>query len=130
MKQLAEEPNINRTIGIEEESKDSDEYRHKENFEINEKYIVTTKKEKQHWLPDNLKRTCRFTSVLFILGVILLLVGLADSLITEFSNGIPFIVLGMILIIPGGFYSYKFYSAYKEIDDDTRDEILSEIPEI
>jgi hypothetical protein len=46
------------------------------------------------------------------------------------GKGITFCVLGGIILIPGGYYSYQFYRAKKTLDMNERDEILDNIPEL
>ena len=41
-----------------------------------------------------------------------------------------FWVLGAIVIIPGGYYSYQFYKAKKTTDEYKRQDILDNIPEL
>ena len=41
-----------------------------------------------------------------------------------------FWILGAIVIIPGGYYSYQFYRAKKTTDEYKRQDILDNIPEL
>ena len=84
-----------------------------------------------HTIPPLLKKTMLFSVLLFMIGVLLILVGIAISLLTgSIRKGLTFFVLGCIVIIPGGFYSYQFYRLKKTNDEYERDEIIDQIPEL
>ena len=84
-----------------------------------------------HTIPPLLKKTMIFSVLLFMIGVLLILVGIAISLLTgSIRKGLTFFVLGCIVIIPGGFYSYQFYRLKKTNDEYERDEIIDQIPEL
>lgn len=64
-------------------------------------------------------------------GVILIILGcIRDVAEADPGKGITFWVLGSIVLIPGGYYSYQFYRAKKAKYSDERDEILEAIPEL
>jgi hypothetical protein len=48
----------------------------------------------------------------------------------ELGAGITFWVLGGIVMIPGGYYSYQFCKARRSKSLEERDEILEQIPEL
>ena len=82
-------------------------------------------------VPSNLKKTFIFSTVLFIVGTILIVLGfIEDVAAADPGKGITFWVLGGIILIPGGYYSYQFYRAKKTLDMNERDEILDNIPEL
>jgi hypothetical protein len=82
-------------------------------------------------VPRKLKKTLVCAVILFILGVVLLAVGIEENVRTErWLRGLPFYVLCLIVLIPGGFYTYQFCRAKVEKDVDERREILSKIPEL
>lgn len=81
-------------------------------------------------IPSNLKKTFITTALLFCLGAILIGVGFIDQLRGELIGvSIAMWTLGGILFIPGGYYAYQFYLAYKA-DGEQREEILANIPEL
>ena len=82
-------------------------------------------------LPSKLKRTFWCSATLLIIGVTLIILGFFENVYGSIpGEGISFWVLGGILIIPGGYYSWQFYKAMKSTDTETRDDILDEIPQI
>ena len=84
-----------------------------------------------HTIPPLLKKTMIFSVLLFMIGVLLILVGIAISLLTgSIRKGLTFFVLGCIVIIPGGFYSHQFYRLKKTNDEYERDDIIDQIPEL
>ena len=84
-----------------------------------------------HTIPPTLKKTMIFSILLLMIGILLILVGMAISLVTgSIRKGLSFFVLGCIVIIPGGFYSYQFYRLKKTEDEYERDDIIDQIPEL
>lgn len=82
-------------------------------------------------VPTHLKRTFICTLVLFFIGLILFILGFIQQIsAADPAVGITFHVLGAIVMIPGGYYTYKFYKAKKARSLDERDEILEDIPEL
>ena len=96
-----------------------------------ENAVNNTVIRKNFEVPFNLKKTfwCSFT--LLILGAALIIMGFFEEVYGKIpGEGISFWVLGSILLIPGGYYSYQFYRAMKANDEEERDDILDEIPQI
>lgn len=82
-------------------------------------------------VPQNLKKTFICSLILFIVGATLIGIGfIQDVAAADPGKGITFWTLGGIVMIPGGYYSYQFYKAKKSKDEQERDDILSEIPEL
>lgn len=82
-------------------------------------------------VPPHLKKTFICTVVLAGLGLILFILGFIKQVeAADPGKGITFWTLGAIVMVPGGYYSYKFYKAKKALDRDERDDILDEIPEL
>lgn len=66
---------------------------------------------------------------LFIVGMILLIAGIEEYVRTkELKVSLCFIILGVIVLIPGGFYTYKFIRICFISDIDKREEMIDEIP--
>ena len=82
-------------------------------------------------VPSNLKKTFIFSMVLFVVGLTLFILGFISQVATaDPGKGITFWVLGGIVMIPGGYYSYQFYKARRTLNLEERDEILDQIPEL
>lgn len=82
-------------------------------------------------IPEQFKKTFFLTMSLFLIGIILILIGIINSVIKRsFKEGITFWVLGFIVFTPGGFYIYQFYRYKKATNRYEREEILSQIPEL
>ena len=80
-------------------------------------------------IPPNLKKTLFCVITLSILGIILMIFGI-EELIKK-NNTKTFIcllIISIIVLIPGLYYSYQFYKACKEKDENKRNEILNDIP--
>ena len=98
----------------------------KQNIENDE--VFRTEKFK---VPSHLKKTFICTVVLAGLGIILIILGsIRQIAAADPGKGITFWVLGSIVTIPGGYYSYQFYRAKRAQDMQERDEILDDIPEL
>lgn len=81
-------------------------------------------------IPNNLKKTFCVTIILFVLGAILIGIGFIEEIREDVPGiSISMWVLGSIVFIPGGYYAYQFYKAYKANGED-RNDILDQIPEI
>jgi len=66
-----------------------------------------------------------------VLGVILFIIGvLKVAYLESLNEGIPFFVIGMIVLVPGVFYTYQFFKARFIADVDERHEIFSDIPQL
>ena len=85
----------------------------------------------QFVIPNDLKKTLIMTLVLTILGICLIAVGLL-RLIIGFGaiNGNVILVLGCIVFVPGGYYSFQFLRAKLVKLEYVRKEILGSIPRL
>ena len=82
-------------------------------------------------IPQNLKKTFVLCLVLLIIGLLLFLVGGIFAIVTKIvSKGFTFWILGGIVIIPGGYYTFQFYKLIKAKDEYQRGEIIDNIPEL
>ena len=91
------------------------------NFKNDNKFII----------PPTLKKTFFVSITLLLVGIVLIILGFIQSISTATpGGGIMFWVLGGIVLIPGGFYSFLFYKAKRTTDEYERDEIFSQIPEL
>jgi hypothetical protein len=104
------------------------DYNHKihENIDIGIRYT----KEKFK-IPKELKKTFIIVLILAILGITLIICGFIKAISDATpGGGIMFWVLGTVVIIPGGFYSYQFYKAKKAKEEYRRQDILDNIPQL
>ena len=82
-------------------------------------------------VPPELKKTFIIALILAILGVILIVCGCIKAISDRTpGGGIMFWVLGSIVIIPGGFYSFQFYMAKNTKQRYRRKIILDNIPRL
>ena len=82
-------------------------------------------------VPISLKKTFICSVTLLAVGITLFILGfISEVAIADPGRGLTFWILGGIVSIPGGYYSYQFYKARKTQDPDERSNILSEIPEL
>ena len=82
-------------------------------------------------IPPELKKTYRVTILLTITGIILILSGILKAVITKkLLGGLMFWILSILVLIPGGFYSYQFYRAKSSIRKYERQEIFDSIPKL
>ena len=89
------------------------------------------KNENKFIIPPTLKKTFFVSITLLLVGIVLIILGFIQSISTATpGGGIMFWVLGAIVLIPGGFYSFLFYKAKRTTDEYERDEIFSQIPEL
>lgn len=81
-------------------------------------------------IPAELKKTFIITSILFIVGSVLIGIGFIEQIRQDVPGvSISMWSLGGICFIPGGYYSYQFYKAYKA-QGDNRLDILDQIPQL
>ncbi len=81
-------------------------------------------------IPSRLKKTFFCSLSLLIIGIILLSIGIEEWIRNkEFYNGMPFIILSIIVLIPGLYYIYQFMRAKLTNDQEERREIYNEIPD-
>lgn len=86
---------------------------------------------KSFHLPRKLKRTFCCVISLLVLGIILFIIGvLKVTYFNSLEEGIPFFVIGLIVLVPGVFYTYQFFKARFIEDVDERHEIFSDIPQL
>ena len=98
------------------------------NIQNNDNNIIFPTKFK---IPLRLKKTFIVSLILAGLGIILIILGFINAMADATpGGGIMFWVLGAIVIIPGGYYSYQFYKAKKTTDEYKRQDILDNIPEL
>ncbi len=82
-------------------------------------------------VPVSLKKTFTCSVALLVIGITLFVLGFVEDVAAaDPAKGITFWVLGGIVLIPGGYYSYQFYKAKKARSLDERDQILDDIPEL
>ena len=82
-------------------------------------------------VPPELKKTFIVTIILAVLGVALIICGCIKAISDSTpGGGMMFWVLGGVVIIPGGFYSYQFYKARRAKEDYQRQDILDNIPQL
>ena len=85
--------------------------------------------QKNKLVPETHKKTFYCVRALFILGIILLVIGIEEYFRTDESKTpLCFIILGAIVLIPGGYFTYKFIQIYCSRDRDLREELLDDIP--
>lgn len=105
------------------------EHRHDRNSQDNNQDDI--EQIQKFKVPLSLKKTFICSSVLFIVGITLIILGFIEEIAeADPGKGITFWVLGGIILIPGGYYSYQFYKARRAKSYDERQEILDEIPEL
>ena len=98
------------------------------NIQNNDNNVIFPTKFK---IPLRLKKTFIVSLILAGLGVVLIILGFINAIADATpGGGIMFWVLGAIVIIPGGYYSYQFYKAKKTTDEYKRQDILDNIPEL
>ena len=125
----------NDEINIEEKKKHKNEKEKlKQNqieIEQNSNYNIQNSQIEKFKVPPNLKKTFIVTMILAGLGIILIILGFINAIADATpGGGIMFWILGGIVIIPGGYYSYQFYKAKKATDEYVRQDILDNIPEL
>lgn len=82
-------------------------------------------------MPPLLFKTFIVSPVLAILGLVLVILGCIESIAEHTpGKGLMFWILGGLVMIPGGFYSYQFHQIRKAKDEYERDNIFNNIPEL
>ena len=90
--------------------------------------INLPKKISKFKIPQNLKKTFRFIIILTIIGIILIFCGIAKAIMNRnVLEGIFFWILAILVLIPGGFYSFQFCKAKRAKTEFQRQEILDKI---
>ena len=79
-------------------------------------------------LPNVFKKTFIVVTLLFVLGVLLLILGIVFLVVN--NTGISFLVLAVILLIPGVFYTIQFCRARYSKNSDKSEDILRNIPQL
>ena len=80
-------------------------------------------------VPESHKKTFYCVVSLLILGIILLVIGIEEYFRTDESKTpLCFMILGSIVLIPGGYFTYKFIQIYCTRDSDIREELIDDIP--
>ena len=93
--------------------------------------INQPKKIAKFKIPQNLQKTFRFIIILTIIGIILFFCGLVKAILNRnFFEGIFFWILAILVLIPGGFYSFQFIKAKRAKTLFQRQEILDKIPKL
>jgi len=99
------------------------------NFRIHEN--IETDRKNKFKIPKQLKKTFIIVLILAILGITLIICGFIKAISDATpGGGIMFWVLGTVVMIPGGFYSYQFYRAKKAKEEYRRQDILDNIPQL
>jgi hypothetical protein len=82
-------------------------------------------------VPKRLKKTFLCALALFLIGVVLLVVGIEESIRREdLFNGLTFGFVAILVLIPGAYYTCKFCKARNTKEVEERREILDAIPEL
>ena len=82
-------------------------------------------------IPQELKKTYMITIILTITGIILTICGIIKAIIIKkIGGGLMFWILAILVLIPGGFYSFQFYRARHCEREYERQEILDSIPKL
>jgi len=122
-----------RIINIELNEKPQDQIKDNFNFHMNGHLDTTSDPNhiEKFKIPPELKKTFIIVMILAVLGVTLIICGFIKAISDATpGGGIMFWVLGTVVIIPGGFYSYQFYKARKAKEEYRRQDILDNIPQL
>ena len=109
------------------------DYNYNYNFRLHENIETDIKPNKKNKfkIPKKLKKTFIVVLILAILGITLIICGFIKAISDATpGGGIMFWVLGSVVMIPGGFYSYQFYKAKKAKEEYIRQDILDNIPQL
>ena len=109
------------------------DYNYNYNFRVHENIETDIKPNKKNKfkIPKKLKKTFIVVLILAILGITLIICGFIKAISDATpGGGIMFWVLGSVVMIPGGFYSYQFYKAKKAKEEYIRQDILDNIPQL
>ncbi|CAG9314062.1 unnamed protein product [Blepharisma stoltei] len=82
--------------------------------------------------PEMPKKPLLCACALLLSGIVLFVLGIVEEFTNfeEPSRGIAFWVLGSLTIIPGGYFSFQYYKAYKAKTPIDRMNILRSIPDM
>ena len=120
-------------INLELKEKPNNDLDYQEyNYRVHENMEIRAKKNKEKFkIPKELKKTFIIVLILAILGITLIICGFIKAVSDATpGGGIMFWVLGTVVMIPGGFYSYQFYKAKKAKEEYRRQDILDNIPQL
>ena len=107
------------------------ENKNKNKFKNEIETLKNNKSNDEFVIPPELQKTFRMTTILTIVGIVLILVGIFQSIITgRVLGGLMFWILSILVLIPGGFYSIQFYRAKTALKNYERQEILDSIPKL
>ena len=84
----------------------------------------------QNRIPTKLKKTFYCSLLLFIFGVFLFIFGTVEWNRIGINNSYYFFILGLILLIPGVYYSFLFCKAKQVKSLDMRRTVYQHIPEL
>lgn len=79
-------------------------------------------------LPNVFKKTFIVVTLLFIFGVLLLILGIVYLSLNK--TGISYLILAIILLIPGVYYTIQFCRARCSKTNTKREDILRNIPQL
>ena len=118
-------------INLELKEKPHNEIDYSYNYRVHENIEVDIKNKNKFKIPKELKKTFIIVLILAILGIVLIICGFIKAISDATpGGGIMFWVLGIVVMIPGGFYSYQFYKAKKAKEEYRRQDILDNIPQL
>eukprot|EP00357_Protocruzia_adherens_P004509 CAMPEP_0115014566 /NCGR_PEP_ID=MMETSP0216-20121206/26170_1 /TAXON_ID=223996 /ORGANISM="Protocruzia adherens, Strain Boccale" /LENGTH=115 /DNA_ID=CAMNT_0002384361 /DNA_START=37 /DNA_END=384 /DNA_ORIENTATION=+ len=81
-------------------------------------------------LPEIPKKPCYMAIFLFVMGILLIIGGFIEEIkYLDPSRGTTLWIIGGICLVPGSYYSYKFYKAWKTTNAIERRHILADIPQ-
>jgi hypothetical protein len=82
-------------------------------------------------IPQRLKKTFYLSILLFVAGIVLLIVAIVEFIQNDsIWNGLQFLILSAIVMIPGSFYTIQFIRAWMAKEIDIKMEIFDNIPEV
>ena len=118
-------------INLELKEKPHNEIDYNYNFRVHENIEMDIKNKNKFKITKELKKTFIIVLILAILGIVLIICGFIKAISDATpGGGIMFWVLGIVVMIPGGFYSYQFYKAKKAKEEYRRQDILDNIPQL
>ena len=121
-----------RIINLEMNEKPPEQNKDNYDFHMHDNLDTTVPGQIEKFrIPPELKKTFIIVMILAVLGVTLIICGFIKAISDATpGGGIMFWVLGTVVIIPGGFYSYQFYKAKKAKEEYRRQDILDNIPQL
>ena len=121
-----------RIINLEIKEKPCEQKKENYDFNMHENLDTGSPDQMEKFkIPPELKKTFIIVMILAVLGVTLIICGFIKAISDATpGGGIMFWVLGTVVIIPGGFYSYQFYKAKKAKEEYRRQDILDNIPQL